>query len=63
VAASTGAAPNAAVAVIPEAHVVPVTAPFAQYVKESEVVPGFGTYVNVPFAFNVRVPPVGALRS
>ncbi len=36
-------APSATAAVTPEEHVVPVTVPFAQYVKESEVVPGLGT--------------------
>jgi len=32
-AASIVAAPNVTVAVMPEEHVVPVTVPFAQYVK------------------------------
>ncbi len=62
-AASIGAAPSVTVAVMPEEQVVPVTVPFAQYVKESEPVPTFGVYVNVPLALSASVPPVGAARS
>ena len=40
-AASIGAAPRVTVAVMPEEHVVPVTEPFAQYVKLAEAVPAF----------------------
>jgi hypothetical protein len=46
--------PRVTVAVKPEEHTAavvpkPVTAPLAQYIKVSEVVPGFGVYVKVPF--------------
>ena len=67
-------APRATVAVRPEEHVVPVTVPFAQYVKLSEVALPVGVYVNVPFlqmpatvfcgcALQVSVPFSGAMRS
>ena len=44
---------------------VPAAAPFAQYPKESAVaaLPAFGTYVNVPFAFNVTTPLVAGVTS
>ena len=69
-------APKLTGAVMPEEHVVPVTVPLAQYVKESVVAvdPEFGVYVKVPFAqipatglcgraLQLSVPLVGAVSS